>query len=209
MNSSNDIFDKIRIKKSSAKKEAEAAPPCDFPNCKEKGRHRAPKGRGHEKEYFNFCVKHVREYNLSYNYFSGLPDDAVASFQKSASTGHRPTWTMGATGTGSKPTGADGQRNPWAEGELPRVEDPMGLFNEKTATRAKAPTPRKPVGNAERAAFMTLNLDIGAGAAEIKTKFKAMAKRFHPDANGGDKTYEAKMSEIIVAYNQLKKGGFC
>ena len=57
--------------------------------------HRAPKGRDREGQYFNFCVDHVREYNKSYNYFTGMGDDDVRSYQKDSLTGHRPTWKMG------------------------------------------------------------------------------------------------------------------
>ena len=36
-----------------------------------------------------------------------------------------------------------------------------------------------------------------------------MVKRHHPDANGGDRTSEDKLREIIEAYDYLKKTGFC
>jgi DnaJ-class molecular chaperone len=32
-----------------------------------------------------------------------------------------------------------------------------------------------------------------------------LEKRHHPDANGGDRTSEDKLREIIEAYNYLKK----
>jgi curved DNA-binding protein CbpA len=34
-------------------------------------------------------------------------------------------------------------------------------------------------------------------------------KRLHPDANGGDRSSEDKLREIIQAYNYLKAAGFC
>jgi DnaJ-domain-containing protein 1 len=65
------------------------------------------------------------------------------------------------------------------------------------------------IRNAERKALDTLNLDIHATAAEIKARFKELAKRLHPDANGGDRSREDKLREIIQAYNYLKSVGFC
>ena len=62
---------------------------------RERATHRAPKGRHREREYWRFCLDHVREYNQSYNFFSGMSDDAVARYQKDALTGHLPTWRMG------------------------------------------------------------------------------------------------------------------
>ena len=98
---SSKFFDSIRIKpnKLSAKQQAaarEASALCEWPDCKNKGPHRAPKGRANAKEYWHFCLNHVREYNQCYNFFSGMNADAVARYQKDALTGHRPTWKMGA-----------------------------------------------------------------------------------------------------------------
>ena len=44
-------------------------------------------------------MAHVKEYNQSYNYFAGMSDSAISSYQKDAVLGHRPTWKMG-TGKG-------------------------------------------------------------------------------------------------------------
>ena len=77
---SSKFFDSIRIKpnKLSAKQQAaarEASAMCEWPDCKNKGPHRAPKGRANDKEYWHFCLNHVREYNQSYNFFSGMNDE--------------------------------------------------------------------------------------------------------------------------------------
>jgi curved DNA-binding protein CbpA len=34
-------------------------------------------------------------------------------------------------------------------------------------------------------------------------------KRHHPDANGGDRSFEDRLREIIQAYNYLKSAGHC
>jgi len=41
----------------------------------------------------------------------------------------------------------------------------------------------------------------------VKARFKILVKRFHPDMNGGDRSYEDKLREIINAYNTLKSSG--
>ncbi len=89
------IFDSIRVKPDKERAAEDTHPVCDYPGCKRPGVHRAPKGRDREGEYFNFCVDHVREYNKSYNYFTGMGDEDVRSYQKDSLTGHRPTWKMG------------------------------------------------------------------------------------------------------------------
>ena len=50
--------------------------------------------------------------------------------------------------------------------------------------------------------------DADASAQEVKTRFKALVKRHHPDANGGDRSSEERLREIIQAYNYLKSIGF-
>lgn len=207
MKRKNKIFDRIRIKPEDESVKTEG-PRCEHPGCSLLGEYRAPKGRGHEDEYRHFCLTHVRAYNLSYNYFAGMPDAAVASFQKSALTGHRPTWSMGVKGFQHSTSFATaGQQNPWAEGEgARRFADPFGLFRDRAAPDA---APRRPIGNVERKSFHALNLEVSASASEIKLRYKEMVKRFHPDANGGDKAFEEKLREIIQAYSQLKNAGFC
>ena len=40
--------------------------------------------------------------------------------------------------------------------------------------------------------------------SRVKVKFKALVKQHHPDANGGDRSTEDRLIEIIKAYNYLK-----
>jgi hypothetical protein len=95
MNLNSKYFDRIRINPDGAPATGRDAPPCEWYGCGRAGGYRAPKGRQREGEYHNFCLDHVREYNKSYNYFAGMADDDIAAYQKAATTGHRPTWTMG------------------------------------------------------------------------------------------------------------------
>jgi curved DNA-binding protein CbpA len=151
----------------------------------------------------------VREYNHSYNYFTGMSDDAVAEFQKDAITGHRPTWKMGVNGRAQ--TDATAAAAPGLGG----ARDPFGVFREFGGRAGARVEPERPeregrmIRNVERKAFDTLGLDIGASRIEIKAKFKTLVKRHHPDANNGDRSTEDRLREIIQAYNYLKTAGFC
>ena len=199
------LFDSIRVKPGDdRRKRAPDAPCCDWKGCKEAASHRAPKGRQRENEYWRFCLAHVREYNHSYNFFAGMPDDEVTKYQKDAITGHRPTWKMG---TGNRPAGANN-----ADG----AEDPFQIFREvggagphwrPKSDRAEAQARTRTIHNAERKALTELGLEPGADSAEIKARFKLLVKRHHPDANGGDRAFEDKLREIIQAYNYLKSTG--
>ncbi len=198
------FFDRIRVKPDQDRRPRTDQPACDWPGCAQSSTHRAPKGRAREREYWRFCLAHVREYNQSYNFFAGMSDDAVARYQKDAITGHRPTWKVG---TGGRTGAAAAFENAAAAG------DPFGVFSELGGAPRPGTETRKAevrtVRNAERKAFYALGLEIDAVRADIKAKFKELVKRHHPDVNGGDRGSEDKLREIIQAYNYLKSAGFC
>ena len=194
-------LDRLRIKPTNKAKVKADAPRCQWPSCEGAATNRAPKGRGHENEYWHFCIAHAREYNQTYNYFSGMSDDAVASYQKDALTGHRPTWKMGQN------IGGKGKLHP--ESAMGGARDPFNMFGEiggkrRAKANAEASTEKRTVLNAERKALRVMDLEPEATVEEIKLKFKALVKLHHPDSNGGDRSTEDRLIEIIKAYNFLK-----
>jgi hypothetical protein len=198
MNSNSPIFDRIRVKPDKDRRPKTGGPACEWAGCKEKATNRAPKGRGNEKDYWNYCLKHTREYNQSYNFFAGMNDAAVLAYQKDALTGHRPTWKMG--------TGKN-QAKPDLRG-FGQASDPFTLFGEGMRKEQKRETESRPIRNAERKALSALGLEVGATKAQVKTRFKELVKRHHPDANAGDRSTEDTLIAIIQAYNYLKSVGF-
>jgi hypothetical protein len=200
MNLNSKYFDRIRINPDSAGAAPAEAPRCEWAGCAQPGGYRAPKGRQREGEYHNYCLDHVREYNKSYNYFAGMRDDDIVAFQRSASIGHRPTWSMGVGKTGGKPP------TDWAE----KIVDPFGFFNGGGARREnEQASPQRTLGNFARKSFDALDLEGHESGSEIKARYKELVKRLHPDANGGDRSLEDRLREIIQAYHYLKSAGFC
>ena len=57
---------------------------------------------------------------------------------------------------------------------------------------------------AKRDFYEILGLQKGADEKALKTAYRNHAKKFHPDANPGDKAAEAKFKEISEAYDVLK-----
>jgi curved DNA-binding protein CbpA len=208
-------FDCIRIKREEPRAAAPRHAPCQWEGCRDDGTHKAPMGRGREGQYFRFCLNHVREYNSNYNYFQGMSDDEVAAFQKDAVTGHRPTWKMAANSRGRdlgdeparayeerlKSRRADGRQSGFGSNA-----DPHGFFGEDTA-KPDASDRRRPLRKLEQKALESLDLTATATRQDIKARFKELVKRHHPDSNGGDKSSEEKLREIIQAYNYLKQAG--
>ncbi|SON57875.1 Chaperone protein DnaJ [Hartmannibacter diazotrophicus] len=208
------LFDRIRVKPDMERAAREIHAGCEWQGCSASGGFRAPKGRGREGQYFNFCIDHVREYNKSYNYFAGLPDDAIADYQKDAATGHRPTWKMGVNRAGGEGPDPNGQRSGRARPgrhDGADIEDPFGLFRSgvRGAGGETVSPGRRRLTPLQQKAFDTLGLDENADKAEIKARYKLLVKRHHPDANGGDRSLEDRLRQIIQAYNYLKTAGFC
>jgi curved DNA-binding protein CbpA len=201
-------FDRIRVKPDEDRLLRASNPVCDWRGCNEAATHRAPKGRLRENEYWRFCLAHTREYNQSYNYFAGMSDDAVAQFQKESLVGHRPTWKIGMNG----PINSRGKRGFDRDSGLDDANDPFNVFGELGGRGRPNFEARHPEGrvlrNAERKALDTLGLERTATAHEVKMRFKMLVKRHHPDTNGGDRSTEDKLREIIQAYNYLKSVKF-
>lgn len=203
------LFDRIRIKPDEERVVRENSPPCEWQGCENAGTHPAPKGRNREGEYYRFCIDHVRLYNKGYNYFAGMKEDAVVDYQKDAQTGHRPTWTMGVN------------RQSWRRRDgatdadwHPRYDDQYFLLRRPGRFQARPaepppPEPRRKLKNLERKSLEVLNLGELATPTDIKARFKELVKRHHPDANGGDRSSEGRLQEIIEAYNYLKSTGLC
>jgi hypothetical protein len=186
------LFDRIRITSRQKHQVSRAELRCDHPDCNEPGAFRAPKGWRSEGEYFCFCLDHVRAYNASYNYFNGMTPEAVALYQRDASIGHRPTWTMG------------GNAFQFRSDDPSRFVDPLSIFGRRSAPK-RPEEPKMPrYGIAAKRALDQLGLDEMADSGAIRTRYKEMVKRLHPDANGGDRSLEDKLREIIHAYNYLK-----
>lgn len=196
MNLNSPLFDRIRTRPRVDVQPAPAAASirCDHPGCMLVGDFRAPMGRLREGQYFCFCIDHVREYNSSYNYFNGMSDNDVLKYQKEAIVGHRPTWSMGVnrSARGFREDGVD------------PASDPLGMFRARHRGPGPAEPKRPRFGLAVMKALGTLGLDENAGAETIKARYKELVKRLHPDANGGDRSTEDKLREIIQAYNYLR-----
>ena len=150
--------------------------------------HRAPKSNAKLDEYYWFCLQHVSAYNRSWDYFEGMDQEEIENFRTDDVTGHRPTWKPGERGYKA-----------WADG---RVQDHHSLFEESDGRpSSKKFVPRRT--KQQRRDLAELDLDETANLQDIKMRYKQLVKRFHPDANGGDKRAEERFKSINEAYRSL------
>jgi len=175
---------------------AASARPCDRPGCEASGEFRAPKSRRPEDGHLWFCLDHVREYNAAWDFFAGMTQPEIEEYQRNNSTWHRPTWRLGVRQGG---------------GEGPRWVDPFDFMMEAgigpKSGNGREPTPR-PLPREEREALAELELNSATTLSEIKSRYKQLVKRFHPDANGGDKDAEERFKRINKAYTYLMSCGY-
>jgi hypothetical protein len=169
---------------------------CDHPQCAEAGEFRAPKSRDDLGSYYWFCLDHVRAYNASWDYFRGMSAAEVERFQREAVIGHRPTWKLG-----------EQHARAWARGQ---IDDSFGLFRGGgfEFRREPAPDEGKPMGAAHRKALAEMELTAAADLKEIKTRYKQLVKRWHPDVNGGDPQAAERFKAIAQAYSYLVSSGY-
>lgn len=175
---------------------------CDWASCVAPGECRAPKGPDRLRDYYWFCPRHASEYNKSWNFFAEMSEDDVREYQKASATGHRPTWSMRTN------SGPRARQTKWSEAAqrawAGEFADPFDLFNREDAAEG----PRRPtLGKLEERAFDTLGFQERAAPDEVRTRYAELVKRFHPDANDGDRTSEGRLQQVIEAYKTLKRAG--
>ena len=54
--------------------------------------------------------------------------------------------------------------------------------------------------------YEVLGVPRSATQQEVTAAYRKLAKKFHPDLNPGDKSAQTKMSEVNVAYEEIKSG---
>jgi hypothetical protein len=178
--------------------------PCQWPGCRLAGTARAPKSREMLDEHYLFCVPHAAEYNKGWNFFSGLSEEEVRRRQaEEAVTGGRPTWSFKASPNSREAAAHAAKHGTGA------FADPFGIFRsaQRRAQQKEDAANARRLGKLERMAFSDLDLDVTAEKTAIRSRYKELLKRLHPDANGGDRSTEAKLQRVIKAYKQLQAAG--
>ena len=165
---------------------------CAVPGCQEPGEYKAPM----EPANFNgpgswrfLCLDHVREHNSSYNYFDGMSPEEISAAQ-SPFGGWEPAVRAFSGTAGSTPAWSD-------------FADPLDAIAARfRAARESAPTR---FSQPERRALSVLGLGEDCDRHALRSRYSKLVRRYHPDKNGGDRSYETRLREVIEAYQALKK----
>ncbi len=171
---------------------------CDQSGCRNAGEFRAPRSRSPLDLHYWFCLDHVRAYNTAWDFYRGMGPDEIEASRRADVIGGRPTWPMGPRGPGR---GRPRVRREDIEEAFRR----FFAFTPEAAAAAsrRAEPPRRP-RTPEEKALAVLDLASGSTLDDVKTRWKALVKQTHPDANGGDKAAEERLKLINQAYGVLR-----
>ncbi|RDV07808.1 molecular chaperone DnaJ [Sphingorhabdus pulchriflava] len=176
---------------------------CQHPRCQHPGEFRAPNPYGRPPgpngpgDYLYFCLDHVREFNAGYDWFEGLTAEEIAAAQSPLNVWPSETRAFKANG------GADSPPR-WAD-----FNDPLDAISTRFRKRMEsvAPQPRsdgKFLSGEDRSALKTLGLGQDADRNAVRSAYSQLVRKYHPDKNGGDRTHEKALQDVIAAYTHLK-----
>ena len=85
------------------------------------------------------------------------------------------------------------------------VDDPHQVLGENaTRNPGKAAGGTRKLPPTERRAIEILDARDTMTKAEIRKSYKSLIKVLHPDMNGGDRSQEDQLTEVVWAWDQIK-----
>ena len=174
--------------------------PCAVPGCQEPGEFRAPASPHRSPDgpppYRWLCLDHVREFNAGYNYFEGMNADQIMAAQSPTAGWETESRTFRAAGSADLPPR-------WAD-----FKDPMDALGARfrqrmDEARREAADPR--FTREEHRALQLMGLATDADRAALRRRYSVLVRKYHPDRNGGDRSHEVRLGEVVAAYQLLRK----
>ncbi|MEO0358014.1 MAG: J domain-containing protein [Pseudomonadota bacterium] len=166
---------------------------CEHAGCQEPGKYRAPKSPDILDEFFWFCKDHVREYNLKWNFFDGATEEDMQAQVDSDRVWERDT----------QPFKKTAEERAWARLGVDDAHQVLGGNATQNPGRSITGATRK-LPATERKALDILEAKDHWTKAEIRKAYKGLIKILHPDMNGGDRSQEEQLAEVMWAWDQIK-----
>ena len=156
---------------------------CSDPGCKEAGLYPAPKSRDNLREYLYFCINCIKQFNKSWNYFDGLDEKELEVEIRKSVTWDRPSWKFG-----TKNLNHD-------------FEEAFRVFNGQ-----KKSIKEKVIDKKLESCFKVLGLNSNSNLREVKSTYKILAKKWHPDVQDQKSSKNKdKFINITNAYKTILK----
>lgn len=177
--------------------------PCDMPGCPNAGEYRAPKARDRLTDYYWFCLEHVQVYNRAWNYLAGMTDEEVERMLRSDTVWQRPSWPVGVGAASHDDALRQRIYREFGLGGSGRFRAGAGDDDGRHEQAGQHDNGRGGSRDADRA-LAVLDLSWPVDFATIKARYRALAKRHHPDANNGSREAEEVLKSINEAYAILR-----
>lgn len=167
---------------------------CAVPGCGEPGEFKAPlqpasfDGPG---AWRFLCLDHVREHNSKYNFFDGMSADEIQDAQGPLGGWERPSRAFATNGADPPPAWSD-------------FADPLEAISGRFGSIRKRAEPSR-FSKDERRALSVLGLAETDDRNALRKRYSGLVRRYHPDKNGGDRSHEGRLREVIAAYQLLRK----
>lgn len=175
--------------------------PCAVAGCEEAGEFRAPPEGGREGRSDDpgtwrwLCLDHVRAFNQGYNYFAGMTAEEIHAAQRPYAGWERETRAFSSNAASPSPR--------WQDFTDPL--DAIGARFQERLKEARARQDDKPLSGDDRKALQTLGLPPDADRKALRARYTELVRKYHPDKNGGDRSFEKALQDVISAYTHLKK----
>ncbi len=171
---------------------------CDAPGCEAAGEFRAPPAYGGRNGFDGpgpwrwFCLDHIRAFNSGYNYFDGMTADEIEAAQTPYGGWDRETRAFAHVG----------DRPPkWAD-----FADPLDAIGARFKRAAPPPGRKdgKELSERDRKFLKVMGLEPDVDRTGLRQRYLDLVRRYHPDRNGGDRSHEKALRDVIEAYSELK-----
>ena len=168
---------------------------CDKETCENKGDYKAPKSRSNLNNYYFFCLKHVTEYNKSWDFYKGLSVDEIELSLRKDVVWNRPSWPLSGN-----PNNILKQIRTFLNHDYSLFEKEKDLQN-----FLKNKIIEQNLTHEEQKNMDILGLKMPINIEKIKKAYKKLVKIFHPDVNREKKEAEKQFKRINQAYKVLLK----
>ena len=168
---------------------------CDVKNCNQEGKYKAPKSKLNIHDYYFFCLKHVKEYNKSWDYYKGMSVDQIECSLRNDVIWNRPSWPTRGTPKKIMETLDSILNNNFNFFKKDNNFHPNtnnGLDGQHHTLEIQQ-------------SIKKLEIKIPITLEKIKTSYKKLVKKYHPDLNKDDKNAEKNFKEVNEAYKTLLK----
>lgn len=174
--------------------------PCEHADCQEPGKYRAPLNPDNLEDFRWFCLNHIRQFNQKWNFFENHSEEELEKQFAADKVWERPTEPFNEK-TKAKMTA---EQRAWARLGIEDPHEVLGGNATKNPGKGNALGGGRKLPADQRKAIDILEARDDWTKAELRKQYKKLIKELHPDLNGGDRSEEDRLQQVVWAWDQVK-----